>query len=203
MTSRVRASVLAVIFLAVIAIPSLAAAQAPAAVGVKAGLNIAKLSFDDEDNDDVKTLAGLVAGLFVSKAINDNVGIRGEALFSQQGAKFEEGGESEKVKLSYVNVPLLLTAGPSSSGATRFNVFTGPQIGFNTSAKVEFDGESIDIKDDVKSTDFSWVVGVGLESGKVSADARYALGLSSIAEDSSDGKIKNRVFSVTIGVKIK
>jgi len=202
MSNRVRASVLAVAFSAILAVPALAAAQGPATVGVKGGLNIAKLSFDDEESNDVKTLSGLVAGLFITKPVSDSVGVRLEGLFSQQGAKFADGSGNDegKVKLNYINVPLLLTAGTSSRESTRFTVFTGPQIGFNTSAKLEFDDESEDIKDDVKSTDFSWVAGVGVESGSISADARYALGLTNIA---NDDKVKNRVFSVTVGVKIK
>ena len=50
MTSRVRASILAITF-AAISVPSIAAAQAPATIGVKAGVNFAKLSGDDIDDE--------------------------------------------------------------------------------------------------------------------------------------------------------
>jgi len=205
MTNRVRASILALAFGVIVTLPAIAAAQTPLTVGVKGGVNIAKLSFDDESEQaDVKSLVGAVAGLFLGQQINDNVGWRIESLFSQKGAKNEESGEDAKFKLTYVDVPALLTFGPSGTGDTRFHVFTGPQVSFKTKAKFEFAGQEEDADDEVKGTDFAWVLGAGLEKGRLTADARYALGLSNIAEgaDSDDG-VKNRVFSVMIGFKFK
>ena len=204
MTRRVRASILAITFAAIVALPSIAAAQTPVSVGVKAGANFAKLKFDedDSDNDAVKNLVGAVAGLFVSKAITDSVGIRAEGLFSQKGAKFEGGtDDDDKINLTYIDVPVLLTVGPSSSGSARFNVFTGPQVSFKTKAELESSGVSLDFDDQVKSTDFGWVLGVGVESGRFTADARYTLGLSNIAKEGDN--VKNRAFAVMVGVKLK
>ena len=199
MTTRVRVSILAIAFAVTTTLPSIAAAQTPVTFGVKAGVNIAKVSTDDDsDNDDIKSLIGAVGGVFLGKAINDKVGLRLEGLFSQKGAKDAETGDDLKLKMTYVDVPLLLTLGSSSSG---FNVFTGPQMSFNTKAEVEADGGSVDVDDEFKSTDFGWVLGVGMERGRVTADARYTLGLSNIAE--SGGEVKNRVFSVMIGIKLK
>ena len=183
--------------------PIAAAAQSPVTVGVKGGVNIATLKFTgDEDNPDVKSQIGAVGGLFLSKQINDSVGWRLEGLFSQKGAKnAEQSVEDLKFKLTYIDVPLLLTFGPSSSGDSRFNVFTGPQVSFNTKAEQDFNGVKTDLKDEVKSSDFGWVLGAGLEKGRLTADARYTLGLSNIAD--SGGKVKNRVFAVMIGVKFK
>jgi hypothetical protein len=44
-------------------------------------------------------------------------------------------------------------------------------------------------------------LGAGLERGRITADARYTLGLSNINEVGIE--TKNRVFSVMIGVKLK
>jgi hypothetical protein len=88
-----------------------------------------------------------------------------------------------------------------SSTDTRFNVFTGPQVSFNLKAEEEFAGVTTDRDEDVKSTDFGWVLGAGLEKGRITADARYTLGLSNIAEGGND--VKNKAFSVMIGVKLK
>jgi hypothetical protein len=201
MTSRVRASILALTFAAIVTVPSIAAAQDNAVVGVKAGVNFAKLKFSDDQGLELKNKVGAVAGLFVSKAINDNVGIRAEGLFSQKGAKVEAFGESGKFKVNYFDVPVLLTFGPSSGSDMHFNFFTGPQLSFKLKAESEFGGETQDEGDSVKGTDFGWVVGVGLASGRFSADARYALGLSNINKD-ADGTVKNRTFSVMVGVNL-
>ncbi len=206
MTTRVRASILALAFGLIVTVPAIAAAQTPLTVGVKGGVNIAKLKFDDESEQaDVKSLVGAVAGLFVGKQINETVGWRLEGLFSQKGAKDEESGDDAKFRLTYVDVPVLLTFGPASSGDTRFNVFTGPQASFKTKAEASFsDGSSQDLDDFVKGTDFGWVLGAGLEKGRVTADVRYTLGLSNIAKDADDDdSLKNRVFAVMIGVKLK
>ena len=201
MTSRVRASVLAVTFAAIVALPSVAAAQAPASIGVKAGVNFATLKGDDIEDEGRKSLVGAAAGLFVSKAINDTVGWRLEGLFSQKGVKFDDGTDEGKFKLTYVDVPFLVTVGPSSSSATRFNVFTGPQLSLKVSEKAEANGEEVDREDQAKGTDFGWVLGAGIDSGRFSADARYVLGLTKIAKDGDD--VKNGVFSVMVGVKFK
>jgi hypothetical protein len=201
MTTRVRASILALAFAAIVTLPAIAAAQTPLTIGVKGGVNIATLKVeDDEDNPDIKSLVGAVGGLFLGQQINDTIGWRVEGLFSQKGAKNAESGPDAKYKLTYVDVPVLLTLGPSSSGDTRFNVFTGPQFSFNTDAKYVLEGQP-DEDLEVKGNDFGWVLGAGLEKGRITADARYTLGLSNIAE--SGGEAKNRVFSVMIGVKLK
>ena len=204
MTSRIRASILALAFGAIVTLPAIAAAQSPLTVGVKGGVNIATLKIDDdEDNPDIKSKIGAVGGLFVGKQINDNIGWRLEGLFSQKGAKDEEAGDDFKFKLTYIDVPFLLTLGPASSGDTRFNVFTGPQVSFNTKAEFTDGTDSVDVKDEIKSTDFGWVLGAGLEKGRVTADVRYTLGLSNIFDAEEDGGTKNRVFSVMVGIKLK
>ena len=195
--------VLSLALAAVVLTPIAAAAQTPITFGVKGGVNLATLKFDDtEDDDDLKSLVGAVGGVFLSKSINDTFGFSLEGLFSQKGAKSEFDGEEDgKFKLTYFDVPLLLTAGPASSGNTRFMVFTGPQMSFNIKAESEEDGITEDRDDDVKSTDFGWVLGAGLESGRFTADARYTFGLSNIAEFGVP--VKNRVFSVMLGVKLR
>jgi outer membrane immunogenic protein len=194
--------VLSLALAGVVLTPLAAAAQTPLTFGVKGGVNLATLKTDDDsDNDDLKSLVGAVGGIFLGKQLTDAIGIRAEGLFSQKGAKNEETGEDAKFKLTYIDVPVLLTFGPSSSDTTRFNFFTGPQFSFNTKAEFEENGTDFDADDQVKGNDFAWVAGVGLESGRFTADARYAFGLSNIAE--GGGEVKNRVFSVMIGVKLK
>jgi hypothetical protein len=202
MTSRVRVCILALGFALFVAMPAVSAAQGPVTIGVKAGLNIAKLKFEDSaDQDNVKSLLGANGGLYLSKPVNDNVSVRVEGLFSQKGAKSEDGSDDGKFKLTYIDVPVLLDFSPASTSDARFHVFTGPQISFNTNAELESGGQSLDFKDEVKSTDFGWVLGVGVTKGRWGADARYGLGLSNIAEEGDN--VKNRVFSVNVSVKLK
>ncbi len=207
MASRVRVCILALGFALFVALPAVSAAQGPVSIGVKAGLNIAKLKFDSSaiELEDPKNLFGAVAGLYVSKPVNDTVSVRVEGLFSQKGFKSgfqdEDGGEQPKSKVTYIDVPVLLDFSPATTSATRFHVFTGPQVSFKTGAELEVDGVTVDADDEVKGTDLGWVLGVGVSSGRFNADASYALGLSDIAKEGD--KVKNRVFSVKVGVKLK
>ena len=202
MTSRVRASILALTFAVLITVPAVAAAQEKATFGVKAGVNIATAKTDDDD--DIESKVGAVAGIFLGKSLTKSVGIRAEGLFSQKGAKGEDAGVDLKFNLTYIDVPVLLVVGPESSGNTRFNFFTGPQFSFNTKAEAVGSSGGVTIKEDldeeIKGSDLAWVAGVGLENGRWSADARYSFGLKNISTDS--GSIKNRVFAVMVGVKL-
>lgn len=202
MTSRVRVCILALAFALFVAMPAVSAAQGPLTFGVKAGLNVAKLKFDNSaEQAEVKNLIGAVGGVYVSKPVNDTVSVRVEGLYSQKGAKDEEAGEDAKFKLTYIDVPVLLDFSPASTSGTRFHVFTGPQISFNTKAEVEVGDVTVDFKDEVKSTDFAWVLGVGVSKGRWNGDIRYDLGLSNIADEGDS--VKNRKFSVNIGVNLK
>jgi hypothetical protein len=93
-----------------------------------------------------------------------------------------------------LTLPVLLDFSPKTTSATRFHVFTGPQVSLHTKAEVGTDGEWVEVDDEVKGTDFGWALGVGVSSGRFNADASYALGLSNIAKEGD--KVKNRVFSV-------
>jgi hypothetical protein len=206
MTSRVRTSILALTFSVIIALPSIASAQSTSTptVGVKAGVNGSKLSFDDDFGFDVRPLWGLVGGLFVDLPIADKVGVRVEGLYSQKGAKAEDllelPGPEAKFRLTYIDVPVLLSFGGSASDQLGINVFTGPQLSFKLNAEQTFLGTTEDIED-IKGTDLGWVLGAGLSVNPVTVEARYTHGFTNIATDG--GTVKNRVFSLTLGVRFK
>jgi hypothetical protein len=67
-------------------------------------------------------------------------------------------------------------------------------------AKASAGGASADIKDGFKSIDFGGVVGAGVALNKISLDARYGLGLASIADG---GSVKNRAFTLMLGYTIR
>ena len=77
----------------------------------------------------------------------------------------------------------------------------GPQIGFRSQAKLKTGDEEIDLKDDVEGIDWGLVTGVSATMRNFVIDARYTWGLSNInaLEDDSQ-KIKNRVFSISVGI---
>jgi Outer membrane protein beta-barrel domain len=179
-------------------------AQSPS-VGIKAGVNIADLSFSSETEvTDSKNLTGLVAGVFVTVPLNDFVAFQPEALYSRQGTKFTEEGESAKIKLDYLQVPLLGRFKLAKGSPVA--VLVGPTLGFRTKATLDVPGAPVDFSDEfedqIERFDIGLVAGVTADAGRLVLDGRYTWGLRNIAKDESDpGTAKNRVFSATIGVR--
>jgi hypothetical protein len=80
-----------------------------------------------------------------------------------------------------------------------FRIETGPQPGIMVAAHAKSGGNSVSVKDEFKSFDFSWVFGVGyIASSGLGVDARYNLGLSNIDDVSGGGTEHNRVFALGV-----
>jgi opacity protein-like surface antigen len=190
--------------------------------GAKVGLNISNLSGDVEDT---KSLIGAHLGGFAEISISEKFAIQPELLFSIQGAKSEYSesdidysySEETKTKLNYLNVPLLA----KYYVADKFALLAGPQFGILMSAKEDYEfsetlsgttdsgSESIDAKEFYKSLALSFNLGASYSiTENFFVDARYNLGLSSIAKDYTDEfgdstsfKINNNVFQFSIGYR--
>ncbi|CAM3756983.1 porin family protein [Flavobacterium gelidilacus] len=188
--------------------------------GAKAGLNVTTLTGDVED---ANSLIGAHVGVFAEFKISDKFSFQPELLFSMQGAKEKYSGtetfggntysytEEAKLKLSYINIPLMA----KYYVAEKFSLEAGPQIGFLISANGDYEysetlngttsseSTSEDVKDSFKGVDFGLNFGFGYDfTEKLSLGARYNLGLGDINDvDGSDAKINNAGFQVSVGYK--
>jgi hypothetical protein len=197
-------------------------------IGVKGGVNFSNISgsffVEDEDIEigDLKYKTGLILGASYNIPLLPTVSFQPEILYASKGGKFEESisfeGESlnfeGSIDLTYIEVPLLVKLHLPTPGMIP-NFYLGPAIGFRSAAKAKFEysgsfmgipfSESFeeDIKEEVKSTDFGLVLGAGIEfpltAFNLTADLRYTMGLSSIAED-EDLDLKNKAITFMIGV---
>lgn len=160
--------------------------------GVKAGLNMADLSGDDTDGIDSK-IAFHVGG-FAEIKLTDKFAVQPELLYSAQGGKADGG----KYNFDYINLPIMAKFYITD----QFSVEAGPQVGFLVSAKVKPDsGDTQDVKDQLKSTDFGVNVGLGYNlTENFTAGLRYNLGLSQVV-DADGADVKNNVFSLSVGYK--
>lgn len=160
--------------------------------GVKAGLNMADLGGDDADGIDSKI--GFHVGGFAEIKLSDKFAVQPELVYSTQGGKVDGG----KYNFDYLNIPIMA----KFYATEQFSIEAGPQIGFLMSAKVKPDsGDSIDVKDELKSTDFGANIGLGYNfTENISANLRYNLGLSNIV-DADGAELKNNVFSLSVGYK--
>jgi hypothetical protein len=184
------------LYLLLLTVFSLAAANAQVQFGVKAGANFSNLSVsgDNGSEADTKTKVGFHGGAFVSVPVFSEFTLQPELVFSSQGAKSDMSGNDFTLNSNYLNIPVLLKYNNESG----FFAEIGPQLGFLMSAKVKSGGVSADVKSAYQSTDVSGVLGIGylIKSVNVGIDARYNLGFTNIAKDSGDEKLKNSVFQV-------
>lgn len=194
-----------VLALVMAAATSAIAQDQPAAVGVKGGVNFADLQFDTDAGDgNFDRRAGFVGGLFVIWPANRRVALQTEALFSQKGAKVDQDGIDGKIKLDYLDVPVLLRVSSNPLVQTSFHAFAGPSFGIRVRARAkgDFEGETSDedISDDIERLDMGLVVGAGIDIGHLTIDGRYSWGLSDVFKD-DEVKVKNRVLSIMAGFR--
>ena len=168
--------------------------QAGLRLGLKGGLNFANL---DVDNLSTSNRTGYHVGAFATVKLT-KIAIQPEIIFSSQGSNVDLGSGFGEVKqqFNYVNIPILLKL----YLAAGLNLQLGPQFGFLTSA--EFDEN--DIKDELKNSDISLALGAGwdLPIAGLVVDARYNLGLNDVSDSAVFGDTKNRVFQLSLGIRI-
>jgi len=176
------------------------AAQAgPATFGLKGGLSLAKITGDN--TDDLKTRTGFLVGGFAALPMGESMSIQPEVYYAQKGAKFDDAGTEVKVKLDYIDIPVLFKYTVAGESARPY-FLVGPSIGFLTSAKFSAEGQSADVKDFVTSTDFGLVFGLGVAMQQFLIEARYDLGLTNLNDgisDNPDDSVKNSVIAIQIG----
>jgi hypothetical protein len=182
--------------------------------GIKGGLNVANQIYSGDATPSPTSLIGINIGAFVDFKIADKLYIQPEVLYSTQGSKFNltvnNGGTyyatENTFKLAYINIPVML----KYYVAEKFSLEAGPQIGFLVDSKIQVNvmGQSVlqDAKDIFETVDFGINLGAGYDiTKKFSAGVRYNLGLYNVmkTESGDDSKIKNNVFSISLGYKFK
>lgn len=146
-------------------------------LGIKAGANFATIT----DATDASNKTGFTAGVFAGIKFSDKVGVQGDVLFSQQGAKFDTG----EVDLNYVTVPLVLKYYLTEN----FNLHAGPQFGFLID-------DNLDPLLEAEPTDVSGVVGLGYDLILgLRLSGRYNFGFTEIVANDSG---KNSVFTLAV-----
>ena len=175
-----------------------------AQAGLVVGVNFATIEYNDPDAPEFDRRTGFAAGIFQNIRLGDYVSVQPEALYSQKGAKLQEGGGETTIEVDYLDVPVLVRVSGGRGGG--LVVFGGPSFGFKlrARAKGEFDGESeeVDIGDEVEDFDLGVVAGAGIGSARYFLDVRYQWGLSDADKDQTDDtEVKNRVISIFLGFR--
>ncbi len=191
-----------VIAFVIMALATAASAQESSKyLGIKGGLNMFKPYGDDVPDDFVSYLYSFAIGGFITCNINETFALQPELYYSMKGWKFEDDTDEVDVKLGYIDIPILLKVNIPMEGKSFVpNLLVGPYVAFNLSADID----DVDIKDEIKSTDFGMVVGAGLDvklsdgAQKLSFDFRYSIGFTSL-DDMSDESWMNNGFQFLLG----
>jgi hypothetical protein len=185
-------------------------------IGVKAGVNFASLTPEEDESPDMSRRRGLVAGGWFRTGTTARLSFQVEGLFSEKGVKVDQIVfepdliASIDLRVRYVEFPLLARADFGAAGSTtRVFVVGGGAPAFKLSARgrAEVDGEvqTVDSGDDIEPVDIGLVGGLGIELRRALIEVRYTHGLLKINKDDNDpnDSIKNRVFSVTVGFRLR
>jgi hypothetical protein len=178
-------------------------AQASIGIGVKGGLNFAKLD-GSSAGAAYNSRTGYHAGAYVRVKLS-KIAIQPEVIFSKQGTTVSFSGKNLQANYDYINIPVLLKLYTVAG----INLQVGPQFGFLAGAKQDvYDPNtgtvsSQNVKSQLKSSDISAALGLGwdLPFG-LSIDARYNLGLTKINNTSGSSAAKNQVIQVSVGYRL-
>ena len=152
------------------------AAQAQVKFGVKGGLNLTNMKFDNSIVDKSNQ-----TGFFIGPTINFTLpvvglGIDASALYDQRSAKIE--GSDDKLKQQSIQIPINLRYGFGLGNTASFYIFAGPQFGFNIGDKTtNLLNNALEWR--LKDSNLSANLGVGLmllNHLQVSANYNVALG---------------------------
>ena len=150
------------------------AAQAQVKFGVKGGLNLTNMKFDNSAFDKSNQ-----TGFFIGPTINFTLpviglGIDASALYDQRSAEVND----EKLKQQSIQIPINLRYGFGLGNTASIYIFAGPQFGFNVGdKKTNLVNEALDWR--MKDSSLSANVGLGLmllNHLQVSANYNIAMG---------------------------
>ncbi|SRR5258708_27197324 len=177
-------------------------AQASVGIGIKGGLNFAKLNGSQSVSAAYNNRTGYHFGAYALIKLG-KIGIQPELLYSKQGTNYSVNSTNWEANFDYINVPILLKLYTVAG----INIQVGPQFGFASGGDLKQTANNVTTSQSysslIKSNDISAAMGLGwdLPFG-LSIDARYNLGLSNNNNTTASGQIKNQVIMVSAGYRL-
>lgn len=158
---------------------------------------------------------GFLLGGFLDYKIGNKISLQTELNYQKKGGKFTtktEGAESTlRKEFNYLTVPLLLKGNFHDNGLGDkwdLSLFTGPYLGFLTSAHSNIKAGGIttpvDIQNQADKSDWGIIMGGGISyklgnGGAILAELRYQMGLTRI--DKQDTDLRNKGMGLTLGYR--
>ncbi len=168
-------------------------------LGLKAGMNVSKLSVDAADyNDETvnKTNFGAFARLNLGR-----IYLQPEAYYSNKGGAIEDVGLStiNDFDLKTLDVPVLLGAKIINKEVFNLRVMAGPMFSYVTDK--DYEGSAFS-SSNIKDSFLGWQYGAGIDLLMFTFDVRVESSSNIITEipDFSDSKSKS--FILSLGIKL-
>lgn len=138
---------------------------------------------------------GFGVGAQLAVGITKHIGVQGEFIYSSLAQKNTEQNVERKIKLKYVNIPLLIAFNTGRSKMINLNVVAGPQIGVSVGSSLRTSGgnnsDTLQAVLAVRKGDLGFAYGVGLDFGlnpartvRLDVGFRGVLGLFDISDHS-------------------
>jgi hypothetical protein len=168
-------------------------------IGARAGLNFANISESGSGSASYSTRTSFLLGGYLGIMFTEKMGLQPELFYSSVGAsESNPSSGTTTLKLGYISIPVFFRYNFNDM----FHILAGPQVGILASAKATNGGTTIDFKDYTNSSDFSAVIGIGLDFGPINAGLRYSAGLSNISKNSGGTTDKNNVLQLVAGYRL-
>ena len=175
--------------------------------GVRAGVNFATLdTSSDAGAAPLEWQFRPVFSGFLILPVAPWLVLQPEVAYALKGTRSEDGGTVSKVRLDYLEVPILGRFSMGAAGTRRFHAVAGAALSVLLRARTRVDlgdaTEELDISEDVETLDWGLVLGGGVEAGSLVFDARYTHGLRDIDRDATDSvTVRNRAVSISAGIR--
>lgn len=161
------------------------------------GMNIGMMT----NTDGSSARIGLAIGTELEYQLTDMVALSGGLLYSQQGCKSDS--ENAKVKLDYINIPLLANVYVAKGFA--FKVGLQPGFLINDKATASEGNASVEVGMGDASKNFALSVPIGLsyEFSNIQIDARFNWGVTHALSFTDDLTSNSNTVMLTVGYKFR
>jgi len=170
------------------------AAKAQLEFGAKGGLNVSDVT---NLNGSARVSGHL--GLFAHKTLNDHWCVQPELLYSFEGQKYPTNNDAKLLALDYIQIPVMV----QYYATKQFYLEFGPQLGFNTNARVKYDnGNKTEVDNQYTSAELAVNLGLGyMFTNQVGLYTRYVAGVTDISKN--DNTTYNRVWQLGLQYRFK
>jgi len=175
-------------------------------LGIRGGLNVAKLHLsDDDDSENTDSRPGFHVGLNLDVPITQSLYFQTGLFFTQKGFKEKEGSVTYKGNPGYLEVPLMASYRYNFNDNIQFQLATGPYLAVGICGKYKYEntnGTEADIDyfgddgADFKRFDMGWQVGAGFSIHRVYIGYTFQAGFLNTADSDVNFRTRNHMISV-------